>query len=119
MSRGSHAPTREIGKSGHRAKGGRGNRSELSKVARPRNASVLAYSQGYDLRSLESRVRRNAPARFGKGATEKVREEPRWCPTSFGGERLVSLSNQDPASYPTVNVVNCEQAKGADRLEPK
>jgi hypothetical protein len=64
-------PTREIGKSGRRAKGGRGSGSEWPKVARPRNALVLAYSRGYDRYSLESRVRRNAPARFGKGATEK------------------------------------------------
>src|SRR5258708_9591889 len=35
--------------------------------------------------SLESGMLGNEPVPFGKGATEKVREEPRWCPTSFGG----------------------------------
>ena len=33
-------------------------------------------------------MRRNAPVQFEKGATEKVRQEPRWCPTSFGGGQL-------------------------------
>src|SRR5258708_4898365 len=75
-----------------------------ARVARPRNASVLAYSQRNGILSLESCVLGNGPAQFGKGATEKVREEPRRCPTSFGGEGLVFLSNQDPASYPTLSV---------------
>jgi hypothetical protein len=46
-------------------------------------ASGLPADKTFRNFDLESRVRRNAPARFGKGATEKVREEPRWCLTSF------------------------------------
>jgi len=42
----------------------------------------------------------NGPVPFGKGATEKVREEPRWCPTSFGGEGLVFLGKPRPGLLP-------------------
>src|ERR1700730_6746785 len=62
--------------------------ARIARVARPRNASVLAYSRCYGLFSLESGMPRNGPVPFGKGATEKVRKEPRRCPTSFGKGRL-------------------------------
>ena len=71
MSRRSHDLPGSAGKrhAGQRAAGE--NESEMPKVARPRNASVLAYSRRYDLFSLESWMLGNGPVQFGKGATEK------------------------------------------------
>src|SRR6266480_1106493 len=62
--------------------------ARTARVARPRNASVLAYSRCYGLFSLESWMLGNGPVQFGKGATEKGSNVPRPCPTSFGGGRM-------------------------------
>ena len=46
-------------------------------------------------------MRLTSPARFGKGATEKVREEPRRCPTSLGKGRRKTcrkVTRQPPTS---------------------
>ena len=71
--------------SGMQGKGRQEERIGIARVARPRNALVLAYSRRCDRFSLESGMLGNRSVPFGKGATEKVRQEPRWCPTSFGG----------------------------------
>ena len=43
-------------------------------------------------------MRRNAPVQFGKGATEKVRQEPRWCPTSSIGVPLLMRKRTGPSA---------------------
>ena len=91
MSREGNVSEGEIGRSGCRAKGSRGTEVRTARVARPRNASVLAYSQSYDRCSLESCMLGNGPVQFGKGATEKGCKVPRRCPTSFEGARWENL----------------------------
>src|SRR6266567_2116802 len=64
------------------------------------------------------RIRRITTLRLGIHPTLRNERRGSWragcaetCKSRFGGEGLVSLSNQDPASYPTHSAVNAGSPK--------
>ena len=64
-------PTREIGKSGRRAKGGRRNTSELPGLQGRTMRKSLLIPNAMMCPPLESCVLGNEPAQFGKGRMKK------------------------------------------------